>query len=551
VYVAIELIVRSELKYRFCYLYKLRKHNTNNLFLRKIIKPNSWRVPQITLMLLYVFILSEYRIHAQVANYGSFYVPAGASVSLPTTFINNSSANFENNGTIYVGADFENNQSFLNSGAGTTHFVGVNTQSLGGSSSFFVNNFTLNKTNFLQLNNSLSIAGNLRFEKGFITTSQLNLLTLESTAAITGTPGIYSFINGPLLWKTNAVKEYRFPVGILGSEARYLPASVYVTEITGTTNFQVEVAAANPTFSPYGNNFIDPTLNALMSDKYWNINKNGNAKARVKLNYQGNDAEVNWTPLDPSEGSKVAVAQWNPQKGEETEGNWSFTKSGDFNFSIAPFFESRLYNSVGPVYSGEIEEFTTFTIGHSKSQILPVRLLTFDVLLQNNDQAFLKWTVLNDKEVKDFVVQHSVDGLHFSELAFVVGRGANPYSYVHKSLSSGTHYYKILIREVNGSSFNSAIKHLVVKSSATYIKGLRETVVASRAIPILFSSDYQNITYSLLDASGRVFKTQQLKAQKGFNEWTIEMGHLASGAYFVHITTQDGITGILRLIKTN
>jgi hypothetical protein len=518
--------------------------------LRKIIKPNFWRVAQITLMVLYVFILSEYRLHAQVSNYGNFYVPDGASVSLPTNFINSSNAKYENNGTVYFGADFENNQPSLNRGTGSTHFVGLNTQTLSGNSPIFINDFTINKTNFLQLNNSISVYGNIRFNNGYITSTQINQLVLEASAAIIGSPSENSFVNGPVQWKTDAVRDYLFPLGIFSPSIKYYPISVHVAEVSGTSGFVAEVKASNPILSPFGDKFIDPSLVGLVSDRYWNVSKTGNAKARVKLQYPGNDLNVNWTPLDPDEESKIAVAKWNPQITEDGNGFWSFTKADNFNFSIAPFFESRLYNVAGPVYSDEITEFTAFTIGHGKSQILPVRLLTFDVLHQNNNQAFLKWAVLNDDEVNDFVVQYSVDGIQFSDLAIVAGKGGNSYSHIHQSLSPGTHYYKIVIREKTGNRLSSAVKQIVLQS-ATYIKGLRETVVTSRAIPVLFSSSHQNITFRLLDVSGRIIKTQQLKAQKGMNEWSIEMGHLASGVYFLNITTEDGVISTLRLIKSN
>lgn len=491
---------------------------------------------------------------AQVANFGNMYVPAGGSIYMPAAFTNNAAASYENDGEVYLAGNLTNNQPNLAPGGGTTNIMGTTLQTIAGTQPFYAHHLTVNKTNYLQLDANLYVNGTLNLSNGIVNTFASKLLILQPPAQIGGTPGNASFINGPMTWQTDAARQYDFPVGKTAAANPYQPISILTVHPDDITSFTTEMIAADPTNITAESNLL---VDGIYGDRYWTMAKNGDGGARILINYANPGSGIGvggWTPLPPGSSSNVAVASWrlSPAPNPTNTGYWAFTKNNRDFSNAGPIFEARYYTTTGPVYSGELllsSDFNAFSIGHASYTILPFTLLTFDATLRNTNDGWLQWTVADDGTLASFELQHSNDGNHFALLSPMASNGGSKYSYLHRGLQAGIHYYRLQLKGKDGKTSYSAVKTLAIGQQASFVKGLRQTVVGGEVRPIVFSASNQTVKVMLYDAAGRLLASRQTGLQKGLNEWAIATSSLASGVYFVHIATTDGVSASLRFLK--
>jgi hypothetical protein len=146
-------------------------------------------------------------------------------------------------------------------------------------------------------------------------------------------------------------------------------------------------------------------------------------------------------------------------------------------------------------------------------------------------------------------LEHSNNGQRFEKLASLPGNGGLNYSYLDRQLSAGSHFYRLLVKEKSGRTFYSQVVLLVVGKLQTRIIGLQQNPVRGKVTPLIVSANNQPVRASITDALGRMIFTRQTQLQTGQNQWPINLPTLASGIYFIHVRTGDGVEGTLKFVK--
>lgn len=93
---------------------------------------------------------------------------------------------------------------------------------------------------------------------------------------------------------------------------------------------------------------------------------------------------------------------------------------------------------------------------------LPVTLTSFGARWKN-ETVQLDWTVVEESNIKGYVVERSNDGRNFSKLGAITalnGTGRHQYSYIDAAPLEGTNFYRLLKEEIAGTSSYSAIVSL-------------------------------------------------------------------------------------------
>jgi len=87
-----------------------------------------------------------------------------------------------------------------------------------------------------------------------------------------------------------------------------------------------------------------------------------------------------------------------------------------------------------------------------------------------NKQVFLNWSVINSTGIKNFVIQKSTDGNHFSDMEMVDLQNPyfNKYEWADHFPTSGLNYYRIKTLSANGKSELSEV--VSIKTGATIAK---------------------------------------------------------------------------------
>ncbi|CAN5384728.1 hypothetical protein BH10BAC3_BH10BAC3_09810 [soil metagenome] len=398
-------------------------------------------------------------------------------------------------------------------------------------------------TETVTLNCPLGINNEIGFTKGVVTTSATNLLTVTSSnaASVIGGSNL-SFVNGPMARSVNSTSDYTFPVGKTGAANTWRPVSVIPASTTVSTFLAEYFKGPTP-----NNATLLSSITSLENNEYWEINRTaGSTGAVVKLNYKNpGSGTANWMPVDPCAACSVGVAQYS----KAGTGYWDFTKTPSGFDPVIP--ETRLNTSDGPLYSAQVSSFSLakpFTAAAYYDIILPVQLLGFTGKLQEKDGR-LEWRVASSNELAGFELQHSNAGRSFSKLSDIAAANQNDYSFLHKALVAGTHFYRLLVKEKNGHSFYSQVVLLTVGSIKTRIIGLANNPVTTSVTPQILSAGDQKVEAFIMDAVGKLLYRRQGRLNAGQNQWPIAVALPSKGLYFITINTADGESATLKFIK--
>lgn len=190
-----------------------------------------------------------------------------------------------------------------------------------------------------------------------------------------------------------------------------------------------------------------------MADEFrvWNI-KRTQAEIQADMNNE----------IDPSTETGL-VSYYNSDQGVAGGTNTGLTTlpdlSGNNNGILTSFS-----------LTGSTSNFVTQKSG---LVILPLKWLSFTAQ-QQNENIMLSWITADEQNTKDFLVQHSIDGQTWIDLATVLPiASTNPqheYQYLHSSPSLGINYYRILQGDMDGHySYSETRTVKITKQSSSFV----------------------------------------------------------------------------------
>lgn len=413
----------------------------------------------------------------------------------------------------------------------------------GGSGNISASILTLNNGSNFLLDAITTVDRTMNFTNGYITTNSTNPLTLTPSATTTG-GSTNSFVNGPMHKVANdATDDFAFPIGKSGSPNRYRPVTIADFDGAGELTFTAEYFPTGASTHPR-DQILGPELVGVWLNQYWQVSKSpGDLAARVGVPYtSGADG---WFEVGPGSNSRVGIARFNGT-------HWDFTKDANDFDDIGPdYFESRGVGETGMVFSDRLSTFSPFTIGHGLNSILvlPIKLLAFDALQQKNN-ARLSWQVEDEQLLQGFVLEYSTNGTDFNRVATLQPNGTGHYRYLHALAPGMHHYYRLGMRQHNGTLTYSKVVSLVGAATGTTISAVGPNPMVGHMLTIHSqSATGQWMQATLIDATGRTLATTRYTLAAGVNKNLFTLPALASGYYTLLITTRDGTQVALPLVK--
>jgi hypothetical protein len=240
-----------------------------------------------------------------------------------------------------------------------------------------------------------------------------------------------------------------------------------------------------------------------------------------------------------------------PSPGLQSIGGIGFTPTGQLLFATNSG-DNRLYrlnNDYSYTYLSTmaLDGVGTDLITCSMPMwVLSVNFLDFTVK-KENETAELKWTVDGSKDNHGFYVEHCQDGKNWEEIAFVADKKSmnsiQTYSFTHKRLMAGKHWYRIVSKDVNDRNTYSEQKIISVDN------GARISIFPNPAynklqvqLPAVSGS---NVEVVIFDHAGRQMLTATLQNESS----SIDIHSLKAGSYFIRVTLPDGDVINNRFIK--
>jgi hypothetical protein len=383
-------------------------------------------------------LLVDNSTNTKIASIFNMYSGAACTLNVTGTVnINSGSTLISNNNDLLIGGSLVNNGTYT-PGSNTTTFNGAAAQTVSGTTATTLNNMTMNNTSGgLTLNKPLTVSNTLTLTSGLVYTDAVNLLILNNGAISTG-GSMSSYVSGPMAKIGNSA--FVFPLGKGGVWAR-----VGITAPATASN-QVTAEYFN---AAYGNIVsVNAPLTNVSNNEYWTLGESIPGDAVSITLYWESALNSNILTYD----NTLRVAHFNGA---------SWDDIGQSAIAAA---------SPGNVTSGSISSFSPFTFGSTiyGSNPLPIEMLSFQALLNSEEQVNLNWSTATETNNDYFTVERSSNQVDFNPLCRVKGAGNSSslmkYSALDPEPLDGKSYYRLKQTDFNGAVTYTAAVSVQVES---------------------------------------------------------------------------------------
>lgn len=163
---------------------------------------------------------------------------------------------------------------------------------------------------------------------------------------------------------------------------------------------------------------------------------------------------------------------------------------------------------------------------------LPIELIDFSAI-ETTAGAQLNWSTASERENDFFTIEHSTDGINFTNIDEVKGAGNSSniveYSINTSNIHLGTNYFRLTQTNFDGEKTQVGTISLDVKSSSSKQYTLFPNPSSDRKITMLLSQPSDLITYTVYSVYGQKLESKTLV--NSANKNTIELPH--SGSTFI------------------
>lgn len=191
-------------------------------------------------------------------------------------------------------------------------------------------------------------------------------------------------------------------------------------------------------------------------------------------------------------------------------------------------------SSIGEDENGEL--YATSINGQVfkiEADIVLHALLTSFSATTFQSSVLLKWETSAEINVDSFEIEYSDDGLHFSTIASIApnnNQTGNSYSYEDKPTTTGLLYYRLAMKNTDGTIVYSSILTVVFKpSDQTYVY---PTIVTNHVLNVALNDTFEAM--DIFDFAGRKIFSKSLTGIIGNMQVTLP--NVASGIYFIHFS---------------
>ncbi|MEZ4885188.1 MAG: T9SS type A sorting domain-containing protein [Chitinophagales bacterium] len=180
-----------------------------------------------------------------------------------------------------------------------------------------------------------------------------------------------------------------------------------------------------------------------------------------------------------------------------------------------------------------------------------VEWLSFEGEVQTTGN-FLQWVTASETNNEYFAVERSLDGKNFEVIATVNAKGESvtptSYSYLDRSASAGTNYYRITQFDFDGQNDATQVISLTRGEGSFTITNVRP-VPAVDYIEVTFSATNSNsVELSVYDLTGRVMLKATVNPTTGINNQTIDVSAYPAGIYMISLNNGTEVA-TQRLVK--
>lgn len=220
--------------------------------------------------------------------------------------------------------------------------------------------------------------------------------------------------------------------------------------------------------------------------------------------------------------------------------NLSFNPDTLAYVPVISFMYSTLDNS------GNVSNLATVDIPIVNALELPVTLISFNAVKQGDRNALISWLTGVEQAGVQYQLMHGTNGKDWSLLDVQQAQLANgnQYSYLHRNVTNGTHYYRLRIVDAEKAESFSPTRSLSFSNGQTISVLCQPNPVSEK----LYFSTNDGSALSLIEVfsnEGRIVKSAENIASGA----ALDMSDCASGIYLIRVTDASGQVQVLKVSK--
>lgn len=363
-----------------------------------------------------------------------------------------------------------------------------------------------------------------------------------NTATYTGCTDIAN-INGYV--KKYGNSAFIFPVGS-GSDIRTLemtaPAlstDAYATAwIAGDPGFNADPTGPDAGLHPV-TSFASPLVAVSKGGQWdWQVGEAGNLGSGTTGNGTGLVITVSIPDMITfASAANLRLVGWNGTQWIDLSGTPTATGNTENSFLT------------GTMQPG----ITSIAVG-TVSLVLPLKLERF-YATANNCDAIIRWTSANELNTDKFILEQSIDNIHFIPVATVKATGnsgTNEYSAVIPQ-SANIAYYRLKMLDIDGTfTFSNIIVSRTNCTVKEFMKVYPNPAVETGTVYLSFGTTYKGrATLMVTNTLGQRYTMMPVLVSTGNNLVPVNIVQFAAGTYFISLYDEKNqqIGSVQKFIK--
>ncbi|MGF2413834.1 T9SS type A sorting domain-containing protein [Ferruginibacter sp.] len=224
-------------------------------------------------------------------------------------------------------------------------------------------------------------------------------------------------------------------------------------------------------------------------------------------------------------------------EGEVYLGSVTTNASGDFSFSMATTLVA-VGDAITLTATDANNNTSEFSPANLVINILPVTIINFQATKENNSRVKLDWQVGTEINVKEYVIEHSLNGTGFTEIGKVAATGLSNYYFITNNPANGVNFYRLKVVDDNGRKVNSDIRRVNIQNDAAVIiyPSPSRNVINVIANATLLNS---KASISIVNMEGKTVLQKNIATMAATEQ--IDVTNIGSGKYFLRIVTSTEI----------
>ncbi len=182
--------------------------------------------------------------------------------------------------------------------------------------------------------------------------------------------------------------------------------------------------------------------------------------------------------------------------------------------------------------------------------VLAIKLDYFTAVLFNNNKGLIKWRSSFEEDIKDFVIEKSLNGKDFVTLTHVNPKNisGSEYSAIDEKLATGTNFYRLKVINMDGTVDYSPIVRINFKKGTPSGWYVYPNPAQDDAAILYQTTTAKEITVNITDVAGKLISTSVHNIAAGNNKINIPSHRMSRGMYMVTIFS-DGLKETSSFIK--